>query len=129
MRTIPAAQQGVLGAGGQAEYVRVSVKDSGGTFRDLTTYPGFNALVSVKWTEQIDNPHATFDITLKRELFQLSLSPFVQASALNLGFAYPGTFAALLALNRELKIEAAIVAMDTAPSSGDWFEVFHGRIE
>lgn len=129
MRTITAAQQGVLNTGRQAEYCRVSVKDSGGTFRDLTTYPGFNAVKSVKWSEQIDQPHATFDIELFRELYSLSLSPYVQGSALNRGFNPANAFAALLAVNRELKIEVAIVAMDTPPGGSDWFEVFHGRIE
>lgn len=119
----------MLNAGVQAEFVRVQVKDAGGTWRDLTTYPGFNAVKNVKWSEQIDQPHATFDITLFRELYQLSLSPYMAGSALNLSFAVPGTFAALIAVNRELKIEVAIVAMDTQPSSGDWFEAFHGRID
>lgn len=129
MRTITAAQQGVLDNGNQAELVRVQVKDAGGTWRDLTTYPGFNAVKSVTWTENINDRHATFDITLFRELYSLSLSPYVSASALNRGFDPSASFAALLALNRELKIEVAIIAMDAQPQSGDWFEVFHGRID
>ena len=129
MRTITAAQQGVLDNGNQAEWVRVQTKDSGGTWRDLTTYPGFNAVKSVTWTEQIDQPHATFTVELYRELYLLSLSPYVTASALNRGFNPAASYAALLAVNRELKIEVAIVPMDMKPSSGDWFEVFHGRID
>jgi hypothetical protein len=75
MRAITAAQQGVLDAGNQAEWVRVQVKDAGGTWRDLTTYPGFNALKSITWTEQIDSPQATFDCELFRELYAFNLSP------------------------------------------------------
>lgn len=129
MRAISATQQAVLDNGNQAEFVRVQIKDSGGTFRDLTTYPTFNAVKTVQWGEQIDQPHATFTVTLFRELYQLSLSPYVQASALNRAFNPANAFGALLAVNRELKIECAIVAMDMQPASGDWFEVFRGRVD
>jgi hypothetical protein len=129
MRAITAAQQGVLDAGNQAEWVRVQVKDAGGTWRDLTTYPGFNALKSITWTEQIDSPQATFDCELFRELYAFNLSPFVASSPVNKGFNPSGAFSALLDLNRELKIEVAVVPMGMAPSSGDWVQFFTGRID
>lgn len=129
MRTITAAQQAVLDSGVQADFVRVSIKDSGGTFRDLTTYPGYNAVKSVTWSEKIDDPHMTCEVVLLRELHRLSLSPFMTASALNKGFDPSASFAALIALAREVKIEVAIVAMGKRPASGDWFEVFRGRVD
>lgn len=107
----------------------MSVKDSGGTFRDLGTYPGWNAVRSVRWGESVEDPHMTADIVLAREQHLLSLSPFMQASALNKGFDPAGAFAALLALTREVKIEVAIMPVDRQPESGDWFEVFRGRID
>jgi hypothetical protein len=128
VRSISTAQQAVLDAGVQAEFVRVSVKDSGGTFRDLTTYPGFNAVRSVQWGERVDDPHQTFDVELMRELYQLSLSPFVAGSAVNKGFSSSGS-GQLVAVGREVKIEVAVVAMDTQPASGDWVEVLRGRID
>jgi hypothetical protein len=128
VRSISAAQQKVLDAGVQADFVRVSVKDAGGTFRDLTTYPGFNAVRSVQWGERVDEPHQTFDVELMRELYQLSLSPFVSGSAVNKGFSSSGS-GQLLAVGREVKIEVAVVAMDTQPASGDWMEVLRGRID
>lgn len=129
MRTITADQQGVIDSGVQSEWVRVSVKDSGGTFRDLTTYPGFNAVKQVQWKEDVEGPHMTADITLTREFYDLSLNPFISASALNKAFNPAGSYAALIALNREVLIETAIVAMDRQPSGGDWMEVFRGRID
>lgn len=129
MRTLTTAQTQVRTAGAQADFLRVSVKDSGGTFRDLTTYPGFNAVKSVRWSEAVEDPHMVAEIILFREQHRLSLSPFMSASALNKGFNPSGSFAALLALNREVKIEVAIMPVDRTPSSGDWFEVFRGRID
>lgn len=129
MRAITTAQAAVLASGTQAEFVRLSVKDAGGTFRDLTTYPGFNAVRMVSWRAGINDPHATFDAQIERELFSLSLAPLMEDSALNRGFVPSNDYAPLLKLNREVKIEAAIVPMDSQPGAGDWMEVFRGRID
>ena len=129
MRAITTAQQAVIDSGVQGEHIRVSVKDSGGTFRILNDYPGFNAVKSVQWKESISDPHATCEITLHRELYALSLAPMMQDSALNRAFNPSASYAPLLALTREVKVEVAIVPMDVAPASGDWMEVFRGRID
>lgn len=129
MRSFPSSVFGVLTSGIQSEYVRVSVKDAGGTFRDLTTYPGFNAVADVTWAENVSDPHMTCDITLLREMNKLSLSPMIAASALNKGFNPAGAFVALLTLTAEVLVECAITAMDHPPVSGDWFEVFRGKID
>lgn len=129
MRTITAAQQAILAASGQTEHVRVSVKDSGGTFRDLTTYPGFNAVKSVQWADSVDASHMTADITLVRESHKLSLAPLMTNSALNRGFNPAASYAALIALNREVRIEVAVTPLGKSPAGGDWMEVFRGRID
>jgi hypothetical protein len=130
VRTITTQQQKVRDAGNQADHVRLSVKDLGGTFRDLTSYPGFNALKSVTWGERIDDPHATFDAELFREQFNLNLSPFRASSPLNHAFDPANSFAQLIALNREVKIEVAITPHGRkTPNAGDWMEVFRGRID
>lgn len=129
MRTITTAQQAVLDSGVQAEFVRLSVKDDGGTWRDVTTYPGFNALTSIGWKFAINDPHGTFDAAVKRELFQLSLAPFMEDSALNRGFDPTADYAPLITDNRLAKIEVAIVPLGSTPQSGDWMEVFLGRID
>lgn len=129
MRTITADQQGVLNADSQSDHLRVWIKDSGGTFRDLTTYPGFNAVKSATWSDKVDSPHVTADITLIRELHKLSLAPLMTNSALNRGFNPSASYAALIALNREVKIEVAVVPMGRTPGAVDWMEVFRGRID
>jgi hypothetical protein len=127
MRTPTTSQQAILNGSTQSDWVRVKVKDAGGTFRDLTTYPGFNAVKAVHWREKIEDPHMTASITLARELYKLSLSPFVAGSALNKGWGSSAN--QLLALNREIVIEVAIVAADKQPGTGDWWTVFYGKID
>lgn len=129
MRTISSAQSAVLSGSMRAHHLKVEVKDGGGTWRDLTTYPGFNAVVSVDWGENVDEPHATADIQLARELDAVSLSPWMEDSALNRAFDPANSFSSLLALNREVRVSVAIVAAQSTPASGDWMVVFHGRID
>lgn len=129
MRTLSAAQTAVRAANVQADSFRVQIKDSGGTFRDLTTYPGFNAVKSIRVSDGVDSPHMTADVELTREFFKLSLSPFVTGSALNRGFNPAASPVALIAIKREFKIEVAITAVGRAPEAGDWFEVFRGRVD
>lgn len=129
MRTITAAQQAVLDSGVQSEHARLWVKDVDGTWRDVTTYPGFNALRSVSWKGAISDPHASFDATITRESFDLSLAPMMEDSALNRKFDPAEDYAPLLQIGREVKIEVAIVGFELEPESGDWMELFLGRID
>jgi hypothetical protein len=129
MRALSAAQIAVRAAGVQADSYRVRIKDSGGTFRDLTTYPGFNAVQSFSVTDAVGSPHMEADVELTREFFKLSLSPYMQGSALNRGFSPSTSPVALIAIKREFVIEIAITPVGRAPGAGDWFEVFRGRVD
>lgn len=130
MRTISAAEDALLTAtGGRQTHHRVKVKDSGGTFRDLSTYPGQNLCLEATWKEDVDSPGMQADITLKREVENISLAPLKAASPLNLAFAYPGSYAKLIDIAREVQIEVAVVPDGIAPVSGDWKLAFHGYID
>lgn len=129
MRTVSAAQDKVLLGSGVSQPVRVSVKDGSGTWRDLTTYPGRNMLKAVEWGENTDDAFAACTVTLIRELDALSLAPLMQSSPLNRGFNPAASYAALLALNREIKVEAATVGADMTPGASDWETFFHGYVD
>lgn len=129
MRAMTAAAVSARNAGAQADFMRVSVKDGGGTWRDLTTYPGLNLVKAASWTESASEPHRTADVRLVREAEKLSLSPWVGESALNRGFVHTATPAPLLQLAREFRIEAAVMPLGRTPAAGDWLVVFHGRID
>jgi len=130
MRTISTADDKILTAtGGRSVFWRAKVKDSGGTFRDLSTYAGRNMCVSATWKETIDSQGMDADITLKREVEKISVAPLMAGSPVNLAFAYPGSYSALLALAREVQIEVAMMPEGVAPASGDWNLQFHGYID
>lgn len=113
----------------QAEHMRAQVKDSGGTWRDLTSYPGFNAVKSASWRADLDDPLASATVTLKRELEGFSLAPLMETSAANLAFNPAGSYAPLLDGGREVKIDVAVVPTDIVPVAADWVTRFHGIID
>jgi hypothetical protein len=129
MRALTTAQTQVRASGVQADSYRVQIKDSGGTYRDLTTYPGFNAVQSISVGDSVGSPHMSAEVEVTREFFKLSLSPYMSGSAINRGFVHTATPVALIAIKREFKIEVAVTPVGRAPSSGDWFEVFRGRVD
>lgn len=130
MRTISAADDALHTAiGGRAVFHRVKVKDAGGTFRDLSTYGPYNMCVSADWEESIDGPGLEATIQLKREVEQWSLAPLKAASPFNLGLAFPGSYAPLIDVSREIQIDVAVVPDGTPPVSGDWKLAFHGYID
>lgn len=127
MRTRSAADQAVWSSGTQGEHLRVWVKDGGGTFRDLTTYAGFNAVKACTIAERIEDPHPTADVTLVRQRDRLNFAPLVSGSAINRGFDPFAAYSPLVQLNREVKIEVSIVPADKGPNV--WMEIFRGRID
>jgi hypothetical protein len=130
VRTISAADDALFTAtGGRCDFLRVDVKDSGGTFRDLTTYPGENMVISASWGEAVDQPSLNGTVVLKREVELLSLSPLMDTSALNLAFNPSGTPAPLLFPKREIKIYTASLPDGVQPTAGDWKLAMHGQID
>lgn len=131
MRAIATADDAILTApGGRSAFLRVDIKDSSGTFRDLTTYPTLNLVDGARWGEDVDAAGMTATIQLKREVEQFSLSPLMQASPLNLAFGYPGTYAPLLELKREVKIYTVDLPDGSVPDgSTTWRLAFHGKVD
>jgi hypothetical protein len=128
MRTISADYDALLSAfaSGTAKRCRVQIKDSGGTFRDLTTYAGPDFVVNAGWGENIDSNGHDCTISVKRANEKLSISPFMQASPINRAFVYPGTFSPLVDLAREVKVEWSIAPYGSAPS---YVIGFHGFVD
>lgn len=130
MLTISAADEALFTAvGGRCEFLRVDVKDSGGTWRDLTTYPGENMVLGATWNEDVDSPSLNGTVRLKREVELLSLAPLMDTSALNLAFNPAGSPSPLVAPGREIKLFTAVLPDGQLPGAGDWREKFHGRID
>jgi hypothetical protein len=130
VRALSTQQQKVFAADARANHLRISVKDSGGTFRDLSTYPGLNMVVGAQWSVTLDQLMWTLSAQVSREVGgSLSLAPDMQGSALNRAFNPASAYAELLAGGREIKVEVTFLPADIAASSSDWINVFHGYID
>jgi len=128
MRTISADHDALLIAtGGTQRRFRVQVKDSGGTFRDLSTFVGPDMVLGSTWHEDVDSNGHDCTISVKRAVEKLSLSPFMQASPVNRNFAFPGTYSPLVDIAREVKVEWWIGAAGTDP--GTFVMGFHGYLD
>lgn len=108
---------------------RVEVRDTGGTWRDLSTLPTFNAIKSVTWREDVDSPGLQAAVNFYRNVDAISLSPLHATSPLNrtVPFDAGGSFDALVTLNRRLRISWALVA-DERDVPSAWQIAFDGLI-
>lgn len=126
MRTISAAQERLLTSGNYAAHLRVSIKDSGGTWRDMASLAGHNWVKSASWGAEIDNGVGTAQVEMVRAHGRDSLAIFDESTRINrlVGSAY----APLAQAGRSIKIEQALTRPLDAPVSGDWMNVFEGHI-
>jgi len=130
MRTISTANSYLLQSdSGRSAAARVSVKDGGGTFWDLSTYPGENFVLSASWQEDIDSNGLTASVELYRGNELLSLSPLHETSPLNKQFSAGASYAALVVPGRDILIETAIVPDGLPASAWSWRESFRGKID
>lgn len=129
MRSLTAAESAIVSAavGGRTATARFSIKDAGGTFRDLSTYPGEDLVQSVRWEEDIDSPGLTATVTLRRAVSNVSLAPFHSTSPLNRAFVASNPASPLLAIGREVKLELAIGPVGIVGTS--FIEVFRGYVD
>lgn len=128
MRTISADHDAILTRSPKFR-VRLQVKDSGGTFRDLSTYAlGIDLFKGVTWKEGIDEPGITWTATIAREAMLLSVAPLMSSSGLNRAFGVPGTYNPLLQLGRGMKLEWNLQAAGD-PGAGTWNLGFTGYID
>lgn len=130
MRTISSTAAAARAARAQADSVIVEVKDAGGTWRDLSTYTGGpNPIQTVTWGETVNDPHRTADVTVRREFFKVSLSPFVTLSPINKGFNPSASSSPLVQVGREFRVKAAVTGADKKPTVADYIIVHHGHID
>ncbi len=129
MRTITAAKQAILTGGHGAQFSRLSVKDSGGVFRDLTALFNQDWLCSWTLNADLDAPCATLNATIAREAgggsqyAWNSLSPLKQST-----HAYRLNSSPLITAGSEILLETALVPPGVG-WSGPWEETFRGYID
>lgn len=126
-RTYLTAERNRL-AGDYNVLTRVEVRDSDGTWRDLTAYSGSrNFFVSAKWSRTLDAPVMSGTVTFLRSVLGASLAPTITASIMNTNAA--SAYVPLLAGGRAIRISTACVVVGGVPVTADWKEMFFGRID
>ena len=130
MRTLSAAEAVKVASGGYAPVIRVSLEDAGGVFRDVDSYYGEQRfLVGVSISEGVDDQGPTATITLRRQIFEHSLSPLMLSSGTARGYVPSATPSPPVALYRRVRVEWYIAAADELTSSPTHSEWFVGRID
>lgn len=122
MRTTTSTEDNMLSTPNRGHHVRVRIDRGDSSYEDLTDLVGYNWLKSVKISDRVDSPTKTASVKLHRRIEQLSLAPFIDGSRIN----DSGT---LVDIGHSVIVEAATTAIDTAPATGDWQEMFRGVID
>ena len=130
MRSLSAAETVRVSSGAYAPAVRVSIEDAGGTFRDVDSYfAGQKFLVGVSLQEDVDAQGPTASVTLRRGIFDHSLSPLMLSSGTNRGYSPSASPTPAVALFRRVRVEWYVGAVDEAQDSPTWSELFVGRVD
>ncbi|HWK90310.1 MAG TPA: hypothetical protein VNP72_09950, partial [Longimicrobium sp.] len=131
MRTLTAQEAVVLGKYARSDFIRVSIRDSDGTWRTdralWTGAPDSSWLMSAEWGRSSDAPIGTATVNIWLTEFYRSTSPFFEGSQINRNAA--GAFSPLVDLNRGLRIETATAPQGYEPAAADWRLVFDGYIQ
>lgn len=125
MYTLTAAQETLLGGTNKKHCMNVYIKDTDGTYQNLSNKEGFDFIRNVVISGDVDDPVMAAEITLIAKMFNFVLCPEIQ-NKINLDAA--GSYAALLALNAQVKITTATVPIGVTPVDADWQNVFEGYI-
>lgn len=118
MRTLTDAHKAALAAPLYGVETRVYVEDGDGYFRPLHALEGYDWVDSVEYSGDIDVPVSRMIIRLFRNVYQMSVAPFMQGSKLNLDGT--GAYAPLLDLNRRVIVETITGPVGAQSAVGTW---------
>ena len=124
MRTLDTGQEKIHESTHRSHHLKVSIKQ-GSTWYDLTDLEGFDFVESADITDNIDSPTMTAKVSLLQRHGLLNLWSQDEDSKLN---NLSGSYDPLVKSQREVKIETATMPEGVDPISGDWVNVFEGKI-
>lgn len=130
-RSATAGELTVLASAAFAVFTRLLIKDTEGTWKDLSTLGGGDWLFGYDVDQDIDQPIGSATFTIRRDTNAStvqSLSPLRVDSVLNRK-ADTVTFQSIVDCGRFVRFELATVAAGTTPASGDWQRLFEGSID
>ena len=111
----------------QSETGRTVKIEAGSNIVDLSNYEGHNWIDSVEWGDETDSKGRDAEITLVRQIDNLSLVPLIGNSLLN---KHIGKESKPIDVSKKIVIEVCTLPMDqNTPLDSDWNEIFRGYIE
>lgn len=123
MRTLAGQNAAVAALLERSTRLRVSIDRTGsGDWVDLSNHLDLDWIDGVEYEDNSETPVGTMTARIRREWHDLSFSPLMAQSRLNSG-------GVLVWPKREIKIEVAVMPRRAPAASGNWFEVFRGRID
>jgi hypothetical protein len=125
MRAFATAEQALWSSHHFAVYVRCYIRDSGGTWRDMSSLLGDDWLEGVRLSAGIDDPVASADLSLSRAHNYISLAPLRTLSLANL---VTGAYSPLLCPGRFVRIDAGY-GMPGGGAPVQWRTLFVGIID
>jgi hypothetical protein len=111
-RTLAGGERAQMAAAHVNHHLKVEVRDTGGTWRDLSALSGINWVDQCEITEDIDQSVMSFSLTLRRESQGQSLAPLLTTSGPN---TITGGYSPLLYGGRRVRISTAVTAAGVAP--------------
>lgn len=129
MRTYLTVEEQTLKARARSVRWHIEVKDAGGTFRNLATYPGRNFCVSAECGETVDSNGMDAQLEVLREVFAISAAGLMQDSPLNRQFSPGNSYAPLIEIGREVKVIAEVLPADQTDAQVTDRLLFHGYID
>lgn len=124
MRTATAQEITDLAAPHINVHLKVEIKDSDGTWRDVSAVSGLDWLIAAKWGDNVDERGITGTIELFRGRGATSMSPLMTGSTVNRNAA--AAYVPFLNVNQNLRLSAACTLPGIVVSA--WREMFQGVI-
>lgn len=128
MRTLTSDQEQLLKSANRASHGRVRIKDSGGTWRDLSALPAPGDGAPTDWvmstdvSDDVDQVVQSATINLRLRQAELSLAPLMSDSKYNVDYGGEP----LIDLDREIEMQVCTLPIGQDPVEGDWVTLYHG---
>lgn len=118
MRAMTTQEEVLMNSTERTVRLKVEVKDTGGTWRDLSDLDGVCYVIGAEWGETLDEPGLTANIEMFWHRFDDNMS-FVITGA---------RFSGYVGLNQEVRIYTATIP-DADSMTPEWRQMFHGVIQ
>jgi hypothetical protein len=127
VRVVSGAERTLIASEHFVPYIRVEIGDQNGDWLDVSDLNDRDYFTSATWRDSVDVAVMSGTVTLAREVDGESIAPTIAAAIAN----HPdgGAYDPLIRGRQWIRISKAIKAPGVPPVSGDFVEIFLGRVD